>query len=191
MAKRKTHEEFMAEVSQIEFDFEVLGKYVDSRTKIKCRHLTCDKIVYVRPDRLLLNKGCKDCGFKYGKKPSGFLKSQEQFDKEVMDLVGTEYTFLEGYINSETEIKCVHNKCGHVYYVKPANFLSGRGCKNCVIQKQRKDHDEFVKEVHELSNGNVKVIGEYITARDKIEIEVDGKIRNVQAYSILDQLKGI
>ena len=62
-------------------------------------------------------------------------KTDAEFKKEVFDLVGSEYEFLEPYVNSYTKIKVKHNKCGNVYKVTPDSFLRGSRCTCCNIPK--------------------------------------------------------
>lgn len=61
----------------------------------------------------------------------GRRKTQEEWEEEVTSLAGTEYTFLEPYKNGATKLKVVHNKCKHIYHVKPNVFLNGRRCPEC------------------------------------------------------------
>ena len=59
-------------------------------------------------------------------------KTDAEFKKEVFDLVGSEYEFLDSYVNSYTKIKVKHNKCGHIYEVRPNLFLNnGSRCPYC------------------------------------------------------------
>ncbi len=58
-------------------------------------------------------------------------KTNNQFRKEVYDLVGDDYTFLDSYVNAITKIRVKHNKCGHIYKVKPDSFLQGSRCPYC------------------------------------------------------------
>lgn len=76
-------------------------------------------------------------------------KTDEEFIKEVYELVGDEYEFLEGYINNKTPISCRHNICGHMWSVRPNSFLIGSRCPKCALDKiseQRKITFEDVKE---------------------------------------------
>ena len=58
-------------------------------------------------------------------------KTDEQFKKEVFDLVGGEYTFLDNYRGALIKIEVRHNKCGHTYKVQPNDFIKGRRCSYC------------------------------------------------------------
>lgn len=39
-------------------------------------------------------------------------KTNEAFVKEVKNIVGDEYTFMEPYVTSSAKLKIVHNACG-------------------------------------------------------------------------------
>ncbi|MGI5906710.1 MAG: hypothetical protein ACOX85_10715, partial [Candidatus Pararuminococcus gallinarum] len=63
-------------------------------------------------------------------------KTQEEFLKQVEDLVGGEYSVLTEYTNAFTPVKIRHNLCGHEYMVAPAHFTStGRRCPVCSRKK--------------------------------------------------------
>ena len=67
MPRKKTHEEFVEELSKINPNIEVLGEYKDSRTGIKCKCKVCgymgdDKKDWTpRPDKLLSRGECPGC----------------------------------------------------------------------------------------------------------------------------------
>lgn len=105
-----------------------------------------------------------------------FRKSNAQFIKEVYDIVGEEYTFLEKYINSQTKIKCKHNKCGHIWEIIPNNFLKGKRCPECnkgfLASDEpfnKKTNEEFVQEVYDLVDNEYAFLEEYVDARTKIK----------------------
>lgn len=50
-------------------------------------------------------------------------KTDKEFKKEVYDLIGNEYTFLDTYVNSQTKIKVKHNKCDNTYEVSHMLFF--------------------------------------------------------------------
>ena len=63
-------------------------------------------------------------------------KTDEQFKKEIFDLVRNEYTFLDPYVNTHTKLRVKHNKCGNVYSVRPIDFFSHHArCPYCNSSK--------------------------------------------------------
>lgn len=102
----------------------------------------------------------------------GKKKTQEQFEKEIKDLVGNEYTFLETYKNSITKIKIRHNTCGNEYYIAPKQFLKGNRCRKCVYKEQALKNtkplsyiNEKLKKVH---GKEYSIIGNYKNVNTKV-----------------------
>lgn len=93
-------------------------------------------------------------------------KTNEQFLKEVYNLVKNEYTFKEDYKNAKTKLKVKHNICGYEYSVQPTNFLQGNRCPLCA--GNFKTNEMFVKEVYDLVNDDYVVLEKYKTKRHKI-----------------------
>ena len=51
------------------------------------------------------------------------MKTNDEFLKEVHDLVGDEYTFLEEYKGARVPIKYRHNPCGNIYKEKTKSLF--------------------------------------------------------------------
>lgn len=144
-AKRKTTDEFRSEVDQITHgDFIVEGEYVDNKTKIEIRHKKCDRIFLTTPNSFL--SGGHVCLKCYEEERT---KTQEEFEREVFQLVGDEYSFLEPYINNYTTILVRHNKegCSHIYKVRPTHFLHEN--KRCPVCKNMSVFAKDIKKVLE------------------------------------------
>lgn len=125
MAKRKSNEEFKNEVyGLVNKEYMFLENYINTKTKIKCRHNECGYEWEVRPDDFLRGSRCPSCA---GNKK----KTNKEFVEEVEAMVGNEYMFLEEYISSKDKILCRHNKCGCEWKISPNNFLAGKRCPNC------------------------------------------------------------
>lgn len=100
-------------------------------------------------------------------------KTHEEFVKEVYDLVGDEYTVLSNYINNNTHVEFLHNKCNNIIKIKPYNFISsGTRCKHCKIANKRKGIDKFIQEVNEkFEEGNFDILSsDYISNKSSIKI---------------------
>lgn len=106
-------------------EYMVIGSYKNIDTHIKIKHNECGYEWDVIPDNFI-HKGsrCPKCADR-------LRKDTSQFIKEVYNLVGTEYSVLEDYINGRTNINMKHNRCGYVWNIRPQNFLSGRRCPQC------------------------------------------------------------
>ncbi|WP_297419432.1 hypothetical protein [Clostridium sp.] len=76
-------------------------------------------------------------------------KTQEQFENEVYELYGDEYTVLGKYIGADKKVLIRHNVCGNEWKAKPSNLLNtnsqNHGCPKCA-NNQRLDGDFILKE---------------------------------------------
>ena len=70
MSRKKTHEEYVAELAIKNPNVEVVGKYIDSNTKITHRCKTHDYYWEAFPNNVLRGYGCKKCQIE--KKPCSF-----------------------------------------------------------------------------------------------------------------------
>lgn len=161
----KTNEMFIKEVyNLVGNEYTFLEKYINNKTKIKCRHNTCGCEWMASPSGFTSNgTRCPKCAKKrVGEKRR---KTNEEFIKEVYDLVGDEYIFVEKYVNANTKIKCKHNECGYEWYVLPNNFLRGQRCPNHRITT----NEEFVIKVKELVGDEYVFLEDYTDTKTKIK----------------------
>ena len=163
MAKRKTHEEYIAELVIKNPNVEVLGRYINAKTPIL--HL-CKKhnIEWnMSPTNALQGNGCCECLKEKISEKNG--KTHEQFVKELKE-VNSSIVVLGTYINANTPIlfKCLVD--GHEWMGIPSNILLGQGCPKCAGNIKRM-HDEYVQEVSKV-NPDIEVIGKYINSKTPI-----------------------
>ena len=106
---------------------------------------------------------CEECSIKLRSKK--LTKTQEEFEKEIYQLVGDEYTVLGKYINADEKILMRHNnsKCkNHEWKVIPYNFLSNNSrCPKCQHGSSKKTTEEFKQEVYNLVENEYNVVSEY------------------------------
>jgi hypothetical protein len=152
---RRTHEYFEKEIfNLVGNEYEFLEPFKGVHTKILCRHNSdlCNNHKWkVEPNHFLRDSSrCPKC---FGR----IRKTQEEFEKEVFDLVGEEYTVLGEYKNASTKILMRHNceSCGNYEYeVAPQKFLNNRRCPACrdikgekvIFDYLRKNNITFKKE---------------------------------------------
>lgn len=175
-AYNKTTEEFKKEVFDLVGDeYEVLGKYKDSVTKIEMKHKVCGYEYEVRPNNFLGGNRCPKCSGKLREDGTSILekKTTEEFKNEVRERVGEEYTVLGEYKTAITKIRMRHNcdKCNNYEWdIKPNNFLNGQRCPKC-SHKIKKNTETFKEEVRELVGDSYSVMSEYQGSLDKIKIK--------------------
>ena len=182
---KKTDAQFKKEIYNLVGDeYIFLEPYINNYTKIKVKHNKCGNVYEVRPNRFFQGDRCVYC--------SKFKKTDAQFKKEVYDLVGDEYTFLDLYVNYHTKIRVKHNKCGNIYEVRPADFVGGTRCPHCVqlklVDKLTKTDRQFKKEVFDIVNNEYTFLDHYINAQTKIRIRHNkcGNIYEVRPTDFLD-----
>ena len=186
MTRKKTDAEFKQQVYDLvgnEYTF--LGYYVTSRTKLKIKHNVCNNTYEVTPDNFLRGRRCPYCSQLELK--DKFVKSDSQFKREVFDIVGDEYTFLDTYVNAQTKLRVKHNKCGNIYKVKPNNFFNGTRCPYCSIYLERKNASQFKKEVNGLVGNEYVFLDTYINNVTKLRVKHNkcGNVYKVTPNSFL------
>lgn len=149
----------------------IVEKIRDGRIKFKIKHKTCGSETVIRSDYINSWKGCPNCTANERKRAQGSTKrkTNEEWVKEVYDMVGDEYTFLDPYINYSTSIRVRHNKCGYVWKTRPELFKAGSRCIKCHTKSRIKTNEEFLKEVYDLVGDEYTFLEEYKTARTPIK----------------------
>lgn len=165
MARRKTHEEFVAEVKALVGDeYTVVGTYINAKTSIKLRHNKCGHTEYKNPNNFLTKlRGCTKC-------KGGVRKNDETFLQEFEKVSCGEYALISDYISAHSYILVKHLSCGEPYKITANSFLSGTKCARCQ-GKGRKTLNYFSQEIEKLTCGEYTVIGEYISAKDYITMK--------------------
>ena len=159
--RRKTQEEFVAEVAQSLPNVEVVGEYVSSRTKVLAVCRECRYSWLANPFDLIYGHGCPRCAGKERKTP-------ERFAYEV-SLKNPDVVLLEDYVNASTKIETRCCVCGHEWKANPSTLLAGNGCPSCG-GTLKKTHELFVKELAHV-NPEIIVIGEYKNNRTKLLVK--------------------
>lgn len=166
--RKKTHDEYVAELAIKNPTIEVVDKYINSSTKIKHRCLIHDVYWNITPNNALGGKGCPECHKERSAKSR--MHTHEWYVSELkqknpmVEVVGV----YSGY-NVPIEHHClIHD----VYWnATPCNVLAGKGCKECMKEKVGKklvkQHDAYVEELA-IKNPTVEVVEEYINSQTPI-----------------------
>ena len=165
--RKLTHEQFMEDFKTMNKhaqDIEILGTYINSRTKIKCKCKIDGYEWTPRPDKLLLGTGCPKC--------AGVVKpTTEEFIAKVKQ-INPNIEILKDYVNANTKIRCKCRIDGYEWEVRPYSLLNGIGCPKCgyktSAQKQSRTYEEFINKLHKV-NPNIIVLGDYINTYTKIK----------------------
>jgi len=165
MARRKTHEEFVAELAEINPNIEVLGEYINKRTKIMCACKIDGWRWSSLPTCLLKGHGCAECAGTRRKTHKEFISELARINPKI--------EVLGKYKNSYTKILCKCKICGWEWRVAPNSLLSRKtGCRKCFDKanslRYSKSQDVFIKEMSNI-NPNIEIIGQYVNNMTKIK----------------------
>lgn len=162
---KKTDTQFKQEVFDLVGDeYTFLEPYVNNKTKLRVKHNKCGHTYKVKPNSFLQGRRCPLCC-------GTPKKTDSQFKQEVYDLVDNEYTFLDSYVDNKTKIRVRHNKCGHVYKVRPRDFFGKQSrCPYCSV-KAKKTDAQFKKQVYDLVGNEYTFLDPYINIMTKIRVK--------------------
>ena len=168
MPKKKTHEEYVAELAIKNSTIEVVGKYSGANTKILHRCNIDGYEWYATPHNILNGKGCPQCGIK-----SRTEKRSKAHDEYVLELSikNPNIEVIGRYSGALTKIQ--HHCLIHdvYWYTTPSRALQGAGCELCHGEKisasKYKTHEQYVDELSKISP-HIAVVGKYIEARTPI-----------------------
>lgn len=160
--RKKTHEEYVAELAVKNPNIEVIGKYVNAQTKIEHHCLLHDVYWDVLPFNALQGKGCRECMKE--KNRNKFLKSHEDYVSQLKE-VNPDIIVLEEYRGGDVPILHLCKKHNIKWTAYPNNLLKGQGCIECGKEKYHdkkcKKHKDYVEELA-IKNPTVEVIEEYV-----------------------------
>ena len=137
--KRRTTEEYIEDLAKAKPNIEVIGEYINLKTKIAHRCKVCGYEWSAIPDNLLFIKnGCPKCGGRAPLTKEEICKRLKIINPDV-EFIG-DYTFT--YVKSLFKCKV----CGNEWMAKPNNILFGKGCPRCKSSKGEKKIAQILKE---------------------------------------------
>ena len=170
MAKKKTHEEYVAEVKQINPNIEVVGIYVNAKTPIDHFCLTHNIKWIARPDNILQGKGCPECA--KDARRMAIAMTHEEYVKKLKEIL-PHIRVVDDYINIVTKITHYCEKHNIYWDVAPQTLLyGGCGCTQCskesVVSSKTKTRDVYIDELA-VKNPNISLVGEYLGCKTKTQ----------------------
>lgn len=187
MSHRKTHDEFVSELSSINPEVEVLSQYYTALTKVLIKCCICGNQWEAKPSALLQGSGCPECAKR--RKGNALRKTHEQFVSELA-LVNAKIQVLDHYTGNRNKlmIKCL--VCNHEWKTTPHDLLSGHGCPECGLvmrqNAQRKTHEQFLSELEQVNPG-IEILDEYVNNHRKVKFgcKICGHIWKTVPNSVL------
>lgn len=131
MTKRKTHAQYVKELSEINPNLEVIGEYQHSHKPLLMRCKRCGHEWEVPPCNLLRGTGCPECAILARR------KTRKQFVEEVGH-INSNVKVIGSYKNVDTPIECECLICGYKWSPRPSVLLRGSGCPRCAGNAPRK-----------------------------------------------------
>ena len=126
-ARKLTTKEFKAKIAKLPEgnEYKLESEYIGHHNKIRLTHLICGTTYEVTASDFIKGRRCRKCVF------NSKIKSQEEWEKQVKDLTGNDYIFLEPYVRDDVKIRYRHNTCGFEHTMTPNNFINGTRCVSC------------------------------------------------------------
>lgn len=113
----------------------------------------------------------------------------EEFQNRLNKIYGNQFMVLSDYINNETKIDILCNKCGNIIQKKPAKMTGSckEGCYICSGKNHYKTKESLQKEVDEKFPNTYEIIGEYIKSRQPLTIKrlICGHIYDISPDNLL------
>ena len=138
--KKLTHEQFVERVNQAHGHgtFRIIGTYSNKETPVEVEHVACGHRYAARPGNIMRGMGCRKC--------TGLLKQTiEDVRLRVREMVGDEYEVVDDeLVNMSTPVRFKHASCGHVFLMRPTDFLNWdlQRCPRCQLSSKGEDRIE-------------------------------------------------
>lgn len=165
---KKTHEEFLVELKQLNNTILVMNKYIDMKHKIECKCLIDSHEWEALPQNLLKGHGCPKCSAKRASEL--MLKSHNDFILDIQR-ISPSIKIINTYQGNTTKIECICKICGNIWTTLANNLIAGKGCPECKRKKisvaLSKSHEQFVKEMKTV-NEKIEVLGRYINSNTHV-----------------------
>lgn len=182
---------FKERLYKINRNIEVMGNYVNARTKIKCMCLIDGFEWSATPDSLLKGHGCKRCmGRKISEKQ---LKSHEQFVEEYSK-IHSDIDVVSKYKGAKNQIILKCRICKEEWLSTPTNSLKENyGCPNCNRSYGEKKIKEFLDKnnlIYEqqksyenlLGVGGRKLSYDFYLPKNNLLVEYQGEFHDGTAW---------
>lgn len=140
---RKTHDAFVDEMSGINPDIILLGKYKGAFEPIECKCIKHNNIFFSSPTHLLNGKtGCSKC--RSEKISISLMKSHNDFVDDL-HVINPSIKVIGDYVGSGKRIlvKCL--KCNHEWTPQAGSLLCGTGCPKCCYSKGEERISNYLK----------------------------------------------
>lgn len=134
--RKKTHEEFAAELAVKNPRVMLIGTYTSNREKVLVGCVDCEHKWMASPPDLLRGRACPKCGKE--RAAAGRRKTHEAFVSQLAKVNPT-IEPIDRYAGARTRIRFRYLVCGNKWMATPDNVLRGRGCPPCKKRGRKKN----------------------------------------------------
>jgi len=171
MPRKKTHEEFVAEVKALVGDeFTVESEYNGGDACVLIKHTICGESYKRAATQFLKIQSCKVCAMKRVHE-GRFEEGKKNFITFFNENMIHDYDLLSEYQGSNKHLTVRHKLCGKEYNVRPSCLYIGKRCRDCAAKERGsarlKTQKEAEKDVYTSTNGEYTLVGKYIGSRTK------------------------
>lgn len=177
-SRKKTHKEFLKNIYDlVGNEYNVIGEYINNRTKIRFKHNICNNEFYMKPNLFLNGDRCPICS-------NRIHKDENDIKKLVSKLGNNEYELVKYGINvmdNSTIIK--HIKCNKTFNMRFNNFQQGQRCPYCkTVSKGEEKIRKF------LNDNNIKFVEQkkFKNCKYKRELPFDFQIFINNSFILLE-----
>lgn len=161
MPRRKTKEEYLEELRVKNPHVQLIGDYINARTKVLHYCTIHDVFWETTPDKVLRGCGCKQCGIEQARRSR--LKPKQQYVEEL-SVKNPNVILIDEYVNTHTPVAHYCKIHSITFNIRPYDALQGKGCYQCKSEKisvaLAKTREQYVEELS-IKNPTVQLIGEY------------------------------
>ena len=166
--KRKTHEQFIKDVSIVNNNITIIGIYNGSKNPIECKCNKCGYMWNPTPSDILSGNSCPKCA-------KNMRKTNDEFVND-MNGINPNIEIIGEYVNANTPIKCKCKICNHQWEPKPTNIYHNKaGCPICAMRKlsetKRMPQKEFEKILYERHNNEIIALENYKGSHVRIKFK--------------------
>lgn len=163
----RSHEDFVSRIYSNTDKIEVLGRYINSKTKLLCRCRDCNNEWFAYPNNLLSGGGCPKCRIKEAHNKT--RKTHDYFIRELND-INPNIEVIDKYKGALSNVTCRCKKCNYMWETKPNSLLSNKtGCPRC-RDSYKRTHKEFIEEMSIVSP-KIKILGSFTKVHDNLLCE--------------------
>ena len=164
--KQLTKQEFIERLNIANPNVEVIGEYLNQRTKIHVKGKECGHEWLGNPSDLLSGHGCPKCRYINNSKRS---RMSHEIFIERLGQIHPHIIVLDQYVTSQEALTVKCELCQYTWKVKPNTLLNGSGCANCAGLK-KKTTNEFIEALRKI-NPTIEVQGEYTGNRSCVKVK--------------------